>query len=68
MVKKQSFQDFAIYLDVPYEEKDEAKALGAKWHVSKKKWYFTCGYTDKYHKDLPEENAKKLMKNWPLFD
>ena len=28
-----------IYLNVPYDEKDEAKALGAKWDVRVKKWY-----------------------------
>lgn len=30
-----------IYLNVPYDNKDEAKMLGAKWDVSKKKWYST---------------------------
>jgi hypothetical protein len=28
-----------IYLNVPFARKDEAKALGAKWDSSKKKWY-----------------------------
>jgi ribonuclease HI len=28
-----------IYLNVPYERKDEAKQLGAKWNPQKKKWY-----------------------------
>lgn len=27
------------YLDVPYQEKDLAKAHGAKWDAEKKKWY-----------------------------
>jgi hypothetical protein len=27
------------YLSVPYAEKDQAKALGAKWDPSLKKWY-----------------------------
>ena len=27
------------YLNVPYVEKDAAKALGAKWDAAKKKWY-----------------------------
>mgnify|MGYP001193604047 CR=1 FL=1 len=30
-----------IYLNVPYEEKDEAKKMGAKWDTKKKKWYIT---------------------------
>lgn len=29
-----------IYLDVPFSEKESAKALGARWDVSLKKWYF----------------------------
>ncbi|WP_217806551.1 DUF5710 domain-containing protein, partial [Chromobacterium violaceum] len=28
-----------FYLEVPYAEKDEAKALGARWDQSQKKWY-----------------------------
>lgn len=28
-----------IYLNVPYQKKDHAKSLGAKWDPSKKKWY-----------------------------
>lgn len=27
------------YLDIPYEEKDEAKKLGAKWDPKKRSWY-----------------------------
>lgn len=28
-----------IYLNVPYAEKDAAKALGARWDAAQKKWY-----------------------------
>ena len=28
-----------LYLDVPYQEKEEAKALGAKWDARVRKWY-----------------------------
>lgn len=31
--------DGRMYLDVPIEEKDEAKALGARWDASVKCWY-----------------------------
>ncbi len=31
------------YLNVPYAEKDAAKALGAKWDAVKKKWYVPIG-------------------------
>ncbi|GAB6141212.1 hypothetical protein JCM14076_19410 [Methylosoma difficile] len=27
------------YLNVPYAQKDAAKALGAKWDATQKKWY-----------------------------
>lgn len=29
----------SLLLNVPYEEKDEAKALGARWNPELKKWY-----------------------------
>jgi hypothetical protein len=28
-----------IYLNVPYEEKDRVKSLGARWDPAKKKWW-----------------------------
>ena len=28
-----------VYLAVPYAEKDQAKALGARWDPAVKKWY-----------------------------
>lgn len=31
--------DSKIYLNVPYAQKDTAKALGAKWDPAKKQWY-----------------------------
>ncbi len=27
------------YLNVPYEEREQAKAMGAKWDPERKKWY-----------------------------
>lgn len=32
-----------IILKVPYAEKDEAKALGAKWNAARKAWYVPDG-------------------------
>ena len=32
-----------IILKVPYAEKDEAKALGAKWNSARKAWYVPDG-------------------------
>lgn len=31
--------DSKTYLSVPYSQKDEAKALGARWDAHNKKWY-----------------------------
>lgn len=28
-----------VYLNCPFDEKDEAKALGARWDPQKKRWY-----------------------------
>ncbi|BBB18849.1 DUF5710 domain-containing protein [Helicobacter cinaedi] len=38
-IKLTSDKNEIIYLNVPYNEKDEAKALGAKWDKEKKQWY-----------------------------
>src|SRR5438876_9670441 len=43
------------YLAVPFEEKDEAKLLGAKWDTHKRKWYAPYGETD-------------LVQKWPRHD
>jgi ribonuclease HI len=37
--KERPEKDQKIYLNVPYERKDEAKGLGAKWDYKKKRWY-----------------------------
>ena len=42
----------ALYLDVPYEEKNEAKRLGAKWNPKVKKWFI----------DMPRKKYIKLSK------
>ncbi|WP_408953923.1 DUF5710 domain-containing protein [Methylomonas sp. DH-1] len=31
------------YLNVPYAQKDAAKALGARWDAANKKWYIPAG-------------------------
>jgi hypothetical protein len=32
-----------LLLTVPFAEKDQAKALGARWNAAKKKWYIPEG-------------------------
>lgn len=44
-----------LFLNVPYSEKDEAKALGAKWNPKEKKWYI----------NVPQEEYVKFSK-WIL--
>lgn len=34
------------YLDCPYDEKDEAKAMGAKWDKAVKKWFYESDTID----------------------
>ncbi len=34
--------DSKIYLNVPFAQKDEAKALGARWDAAQKKWYISA--------------------------
>ena len=41
-----------LYLDCPYEEKDEARLLGAMWEDTSKKWYVHDGVD------------KSLFKKW----
>jgi hypothetical protein len=36
-------QNVQAYLDVPYEEKNEAKSLGAWWDPQEKKWFVPKG-------------------------
>ena len=55
-----------ILLNVPYAEKDAARALGAKWDAGKKKWYVPAGVlATPFAKwvagdgKLPEEHTKR---------
>ena len=42
----------STYLDVPYKEKDQAKALGARWDLTAKKWY------------VPEDQDLAVFNAW----
>jgi antirestriction protein ArdC/phage/plasmid primase-like uncharacterized protein len=44
------------YLSVPYEEREEAKAIGTKWDAIKKAWYVGPGFD-------PEEIAKWKIRH-----
>jgi len=44
------------FLNVPYAEKDEARALGARWNPGKKRWYVPNGVAlDAFAKWMPKE-------------
>lgn len=51
-----------IYLDVPYEEKGEAKQLGAKWDSSKRKWYYR-GSVKEIYKFKKWTDAKSVFSD-----
>lgn len=41
------------YLQVPYVEKDEVKALGAKWDARQKQWYYKETADSRFDKWTP---------------
>jgi hypothetical protein len=44
------------FLNVPYAEKDEARALGARWNPGRKRWYVPTGVAlEAFEKWLPKE-------------
>jgi hypothetical protein len=46
------------FLNVPYAEKDEARALGARWNPTRKRWYAPPGVAlDAFAKWMPEGGA-----------
>ena len=46
--------DIRVFLSVPFERKEEAKALGARWDREKKKWY------------APDNTYVQLISTFPL--
>lgn len=44
-----------LYLDVPYEEREEAKRLGAKWNPDRKRWWIlAAGDRKPFKRWLPQ--------------
>jgi hypothetical protein len=49
-----------IYLQVPYTEKENAKALGARWDPQEKLWFIPNSIElEQFSKWLPEANNDK---------
>lgn len=62
-----------IYVRVPFEEKDEAKALGAKWDPRKKKWWFPAenadaGVISRWGGVLPSEKNERVVNKTENID
>lgn len=56
-----------VYLVVPYQEKDEAKSLGAKWDKSARSWYIqdSPGNLQKIEKWLPKNVMNHVAVHTP---
>ena len=53
-----------IFLDCPFNEKDECKALGGKWNAGKKKWYVPDGVNaSNFKKWIKSENKNIILEN-----
>jgi ribonuclease HI len=52
MIIKEKKNSSKVYIKCPYEDKDEAKSLGAKWDVNEKQWYITHELQDLFTKWL----------------
>ena len=48
-----------FYINCPYDEKDLAKTLGAKWDVEAKKWYVPEGIKIETFRRWWPENTKQ---------
>lgn len=58
-----------INLNVPYPEKDKAKALGAKWDRDNKCWWIpTSVDPTPFARWIPSQNGAMLYQDLPPFD
>ena len=49
-----------IYINCPYNEKDECKQLGARWDIDKRQWYIPAGLnTEPFQKWIDASSIKK---------
>jgi len=53
-----------LYINVPYSEKDKAKALGAKWDPVKKSWFIPKELNQiNFEEWIPKNNDKNIDGN-----
>jgi hypothetical protein len=53
----------AVFLDVPFAEKDDAKHLGAKWDSAMRKWYVPHGFDSNLFSQWWPEGLKSEMQS-----
>jgi hypothetical protein len=58
-----TMSDAKVYLNVPYAQKDAAKAVGARWDPGMKKWYVPPGKSLEPFADWRVELDEELMLN-----
>jgi hypothetical protein len=57
--------DNRLYLEVPYVEREEAKALGARWDSTKKLWWV---HTEKYAGDITRWKPAHKPRTYPTVE
>lgn len=57
--------DNRLYLEVPFAEKDDARALGARWDGHKKLWWV---HTEKYSGELTRWKPAFKLRNYPTIE
>ena len=55
------------FLNVKYEDKEEAKFMGCKWNVEFKKWYIN-NYSYNYEEVILKFKDQKIQKKFKLTD
>ena len=52
-----------IYLNCPFDEKDECKSLGGKWDGEEKKWYITDNMDSEPFSQWLQDSGPSILKN-----
>lgn len=57
MARNEVLMNVRVYLEIPFEDKEDAKELGCRWDPDRKKWY--C-----IDSDHGKSNITKCLKIW----
>ena len=55
-----------IYLNCPFDEKDECKSLGGKWDGEEKKWFITDSMDSEPFSQWLQDSGPSILKNKSL--